>query len=56
MFDAVAALNDILKNLDRDAREATRLRAVLVPELRRVIELGRADAEARLLEERDGIA
>ncbi len=56
MFDAVAALNDILENLDRDAREATRLRAVLVPELRRVIELGRADAEARLLEERDGIA
>ncbi|KQP11310.1 MAG: [protein-PII] uridylyltransferase [Methylobacterium sp.] len=56
MFDAVAALADVLEKLDRDAREATRLRAVLVPELRRVMELGRADAEARLIAERDGLA
>jgi [protein-PII] uridylyltransferase len=56
MFDAVAALDKVLENLDRDAREATQLRAVLVPELRRVIALGHADAEQQLLRDRNGTA
>ncbi|WP_019906390.1 [protein-PII] uridylyltransferase [Methylobacterium sp. 77] len=56
MFDAGAALKTVLTNLDRDVREATQLRALLVPELRRIIELGHADAEARLMEERNGTA
>ena len=42
MFDAVAALDQVIENLDRDAREPTQLRALLVPELRRVIALGHA--------------
>ena len=56
MFDAAAALDKILADLDRDAREPTRLRAVLVPELRRVIEQGHREAEARLLKDGDGLA
>lgn len=56
MFDAADALKTVLTTLDRDVREATQLRALLVPELRRIIELGHADAEARLMEERDGTA
>ncbi len=56
MFDACAALKTVLDNLPRDAREATQLRSVLVPELRRVIAAGHADAEERLLAERDGVA
>ena len=56
MFDAAAALKTILDQLPRDAREATQLRAVLVPELRAVIAAGHQDAEERLMKERDGVA
>ena len=56
MFDAADALKTVLTTLDRDVREATQLRALLVPQLRRIIELGHADAEARLMEERNGTA
>ncbi|MCJ2108676.1 [protein-PII] uridylyltransferase [Methylobacterium sp. E-041] len=55
MFDAVAALDKVLDALDREAREPTKLRAVLVPELKRVIEAGHAAAEAQLLKDRDGM-
>ena len=56
MFDAAAALGKILEDLDRDAREPTQLRAVLVPQLKAVIERGHKEAERRLLKDRDGIA
>ncbi|GJE43153.1 [protein-PII] uridylyltransferase [Methylobacterium soli] len=56
MFDAVAAFDKVLDNLDREAREPTKLRAVLVPELRKVLERGHKEAEKRLLKDRDGIA
>ena len=55
MFDPVAALNTVLENLDREAREPTKLRAALVPQLRRVIEEGHRAAEAQLLEDRNGL-
>lgn len=55
MFDPAAALQTVLDNLDRDAREPTKLRALLVPELRRVIEEGHRAAEAQLLEDRNGL-
>ena len=55
MFDAVAALDKVLDALDREVREPTKLRAVLVPELKRVIEAGHAAAEAQLLKDRDGM-
>ncbi|WP_375464553.1 [protein-PII] uridylyltransferase [uncultured Methylobacterium sp.] len=55
MFDAVAALDKVLDALDREAREPTKLRAVLVPELKRVIEAGHRAAEAQLLKDRDGL-
>lgn len=56
MFDAVAALDKVLDNLDREVREPTALRAILVPELRAVIEEGHRAAEAQLLKDRDGLA
>ena len=40
MFDAVAALDKVLDTLDREVREPTALRAILVPELKAVIERG----------------
>ncbi len=40
MLDPSAELAQILDGLDRDIREPTRLRAVLVPELKRVLEAG----------------
>ncbi|SDA16939.1 UTP--GlnB (protein PII) uridylyltransferase, GlnD [Methylobacterium sp. UNC378MF] len=55
MFDPVAALDTVLENLDREAREPTKLRAALVPQLRRVIEEGHRAAEAQLLEDRNGL-
>ena len=55
MFDAVAALDKVLTHLDREAREPTRLRAVLVPALKRVLEEGHAQAEAQLIKDRDGL-
>ncbi|MCJ2049773.1 [protein-PII] uridylyltransferase [Methylobacterium sp. J-070] len=55
MFDPVAALNTVLENLDREAREPTKLRAALVPQLRQVIEDGHRAAEAQLLEDRNGL-
>ena len=55
MFDPVAALATVLENLDREAREPTKLRAALVPQLRRVIEEGHRAAEAQLLEDRNGL-
>jgi [protein-PII] uridylyltransferase len=55
MFDPVATLNTVLENLDREAREPTKLRAALVPQLRRVIEEGHRAAEAQLLEDRNGL-
>jgi [protein-PII] uridylyltransferase len=55
MFDPVAALDTVLDNLDREAREPTKLRAALVPQLRRVIEEGHRAAEAQLLEDRNGL-
>lgn len=55
MFDPVAALDTVLENLDREAREPTKLRAALVPELRRVIQEGHRAAEAQLLEDRNGL-
>ncbi|WP_375455843.1 [protein-PII] uridylyltransferase [uncultured Methylobacterium sp.] len=55
MFDAVAALDKVLDALDREAREPTKLRAALVPELKRVIQAGHAAAEAQLLKDRDGM-
>jgi len=56
MFDAAASLETVLDSLDRDAREPTRLRTLLVPELRKVIEAGHKDAQRHLLKERDGVA
>ena len=56
MFDPVPVLEKIVASLDRDAREPTKLRGLLVPELRKVIETGHADAERLLLRERDGLA
>ncbi|GJD90007.1 MULTISPECIES: [protein-PII] uridylyltransferase [Methylobacterium] len=56
MFDAVAALDRVLDTLDREAREPTKLRAALVPQLKAVIAEGHAAAEARLLKDRDGMA
>ncbi len=56
MFDAAVALEKVLESLDSDVREPTRLRALLVPELRKVIEAGHKDAERLLLKERDGVA
>ncbi|WP_238183807.1 nucleotidyltransferase domain-containing protein, partial [Methylobacterium trifolii] len=55
MFDAVAALDKVLDNLDREAKEPTRLRGLMVPELKRVIEEGHKAAEAQLLKDRDGM-
>ena len=55
MFDAVAALDKVLDALDREAREPTKLRAVLVPQLKAVIEAGHRAAEAQLLKDRDGM-
>ncbi|MBT2842874.1 hypothetical protein HIR28_11950, partial [Staphylococcus coagulans] len=55
MFDPAAALETVLANLDREAREPTKLRAALVPELRRVIEDGHRAAEAQLLQDRNGL-
>ncbi|MCJ2071138.1 [protein-PII] uridylyltransferase [Methylobacterium sp. J-030] len=55
MFDPVAALATVLENLDREAREPTKLRAALVPHLRRVIEEGHRAAEAQLLADRNGL-
>ncbi|HYF55723.1 MAG TPA: [protein-PII] uridylyltransferase, partial [Salinarimonas sp.] len=50
-------LDLILRRLDgEDLADATRLRARLVPELRRALDLGRAEAEARLLADRQGLA
>ena len=56
MCDAVAALDRVLDTLDREAREPTKLRAALVPQLKAVIAEGHAAAEARLLKDRDGMA
>ena len=56
MFDAAASLEKVLDTLDRDAKEPTRLRALLVPELRTVIQAGSKDAERQLVKERDGVA
>ncbi len=56
MFDAVAALDKVLAELDREVREPIQLRALLVPQLKAVIEAGHAAAEAQLLEDRDGMA
>ncbi|MCP1551138.1 MULTISPECIES: [protein-PII] uridylyltransferase [Methylorubrum] len=56
MFDPVPVLEKIVASLDRDAREPTKLRGLLVPELRKVIETGHAEAERLLLKERDGLA
>ncbi|GEP08230.1 [protein-PII] uridylyltransferase [Methylobacterium gnaphalii] len=56
MFDAAAALDKVLESLDRDAREPTRLRAALVPELRTIIDAGHKDAERQLLKDRNGVA
>ncbi|MCJ2137798.1 [protein-PII] uridylyltransferase [Methylobacterium sp. J-026] len=55
MFDPAAALETVLEGLDREAREPTKLRAALVPHLRRVIEEGHRTAEAQLLEDRNGL-
>ena len=49
MFDAAAALGKILEDLDRDAREPTQLRAVLVPQLKAVIERGHKEASSEVL-------
>ncbi len=56
MLDPVAELEPIIAGLDRDIREPTRLRAALVPELRRVLEEGHRAAEAQLLADRNGMA
>jgi len=56
MFDAAASLAQVLDTLDREAREPTLLRAALVPQLRRVIEEGHAEAERRLIADGDGLA
>ncbi len=56
MFDPVTALEKVVDDLDRDAREPTKLRSLLVPELRKVLEAGHKDAERLLLKERDGLA
>lgn len=51
------ALDAVLQNLgDRPLREASALRAKLVPELRRYLDEGVAAAEKDLLEKRDGLA
>ncbi len=55
MLDPVAELDSLIAGLDRDIREPTRLRAVLVPELRRVIEAGHRQAEEQLLRDRNGM-
>ena len=55
MFDPVAALATVLENLEREAREPTKLRAALVPHLRRVIEEGHRAAEVQLLKDRNGL-
>ena len=56
MFDPVPVLEKVVASLDREAREPTKLRWLLVPELRKVIEAGHREAERLLLKERDGIA
>ena len=56
MFDPAAALGQVLDTLDRAAREPTKLRAALVPELKRIIEQGHRAAEARLIKDGDGLA
>jgi [protein-PII] uridylyltransferase len=45
MFDPVPVLEKVVASLDRDAREPTKLRGLLVPELRKVIETGHREAE-----------
>ncbi|WP_298966119.1 [protein-PII] uridylyltransferase [uncultured Methylobacterium sp.] len=56
MYDSAADLARLLAGIDQTTSDPTRLRERLVPELRRIIEAGRADAEQRLLRERDGLA
>ncbi|HEY7382789.1 MAG TPA: [protein-PII] uridylyltransferase [Beijerinckiaceae bacterium] len=56
-MNAAAALARLSEHLEiADGGDAAALRARLVPELRRVIEQGRAEAHERLLVERDGLA
>ncbi|GJE40022.1 Bifunctional uridylyltransferase/uridylyl-removing enzyme [Methylobacterium persicinum] len=55
MLDPVAELDQITAGLDRDIREPTRLRAALVPELKRVLDEGHRAAEAQLLRDRNGM-
>ncbi|BAQ44607.1 MULTISPECIES: [protein-PII] uridylyltransferase [Methylobacterium] len=54
--DTEAALRAMLAGIDQSLSDPTRLRERLVPELRRIIEAGRAEAERRLLADRDGHA
>ncbi|KMO34502.1 [protein-PII] uridylyltransferase [Methylobacterium aquaticum] len=54
--DTDVALRALLAGIDQSLSDPVRLRERLVPELRRIIEAGRAEAERRLLAERDGHA
>ena len=54
--DTEAALRAMLAGIDQSLSDPTRLRERLVPELRRIIEAGRTEAERRLLADRDGHA
>ncbi|MBE7200999.1 MAG: nucleotidyltransferase domain-containing protein, partial [Parafilimonas terrae] len=56
MLDPAAELTQILDGLDRDIREPIRLRAALVPELKRVLEAGHREAEENLRRDRNGMA
>jgi [protein-PII] uridylyltransferase len=56
-MNAAAALARLTEHLEiAESGDAAALRARLVPELRRVLDQGRAEAHERLLAERDGLA
>src|SRR5689334_2041888 len=56
-MNAAAALAQLTEHLETsESRDAAALRARLVPELRRILDQGRSEAQERLLAESDGLA